>query len=95
MVSQTKIESLRKFYGGPMTPAEIELLNDMKGLIDVAVRNGLSFASVIGTLSHDVNGLARYGFDMERATKDGFSPKVTGYSQISPDSVGEPEESIE
>jgi len=42
-----------------------------------------------------VNNLARYGFDMERATKDGFAPKVTGYSQITPDSVGEPEESIE
>jgi len=95
MVSQTKIESLKKIYGGPMTPAEIELLNDMKGLIDVAVRNGLSFALVIGTLSHDVNGLARYGFDLDRATADCFLPKVTGYAQVTPESVGEPEESSE
>ncbi len=95
MVSQTKIESLKKFYDGPMTPAEIELLNDMKGLIDVAVRNGLSFALVIGTLSHDVNGLARYGFDLDKARADAFSPKVTGYAQVTPESVGEPEESSE
>ncbi|MGA2700199.1 MAG: hypothetical protein ABSH35_03780 [Isosphaeraceae bacterium] len=95
MTSDSKIESLKKIYGGPMTPAEIEVLNDIKGFIDVAIRNGLSFALVIGTLGHDVNNLARHGFDMERATKDGFAPKVAGYSQITPDSVGEPEESIE
>ena len=95
MVSQTKIESLKKFYDGPMTPAEIELLNDMKGLIDVAVRNGLSFALVIGTLSHDVNGLARYGFDLDKARADAFSPKVPGYAEVTPESVGEPEESSE
>jgi hypothetical protein len=95
MTSDSKIESLKKIYGGPMTPAEIVVLNDIKGFIDVAIRNGLSFAPVIGTLGHDVNNLARYGFDVERATKVGFAPKVAGYSQITPDSVGEPEESIE
>jgi hypothetical protein len=95
MVSQPNFESLKKIYGGPMTPAEIELLNDMKGLIDVSVRNGLSFALVIGTLGHDVNGLARYGFDLDKATADGFLPKATGFAQVTPESVGEPEESSE
>ena len=57
MISDSKIESLKKIYGGPMTPTEIEVLNDIKGFIDVAIRNGLSFALVIGTLSHDVNNL--------------------------------------
>jgi hypothetical protein len=90
-----QLETLKKIYGGPMTPAEIEVLQDIKGFIDFAIRNGLSFALVIGTLGHDVNNMARYGFDLDRANADAFAPKVTGYSQITIQDVGEPEESPE
>jgi hypothetical protein len=90
-----QLESLKKIYGGPMTPAEIEVLRDIKGFIDFAIRNGLSVALVIGTLGHDVNNLARNGFDLDRANADGFEPKVTGYSQITPQDVDESEESPE
>jgi hypothetical protein len=74
-----------------MTPSEIELLNDLKGFIDVAIRNGLSFGVVVGTLGHDVNGLARYGFDLDKANADSFLPKVTGSARITQESVGEPD----
>ena len=66
----------------------------MKGLIDVAVRNGLSFALVIGTLSHDVNGLRRYGSNWQGNGRL-FSPKTTGYSQVTLRICRRPEESSE
>ena len=91
MSSPSKLESLQKIYGDPMTPAEIEVLRDIEGFINFAIRNGLSFALVIGTLSHDVNKLARYGFDLDQANADGFELKVTGYSHITPEAVGESE----
>lgn len=89
------IEGLRKHWGGPMSDAEIELLRDMQAFIDFAIRNGLSFQSVAINLGHDLNGLYRYGFDLKAAVADAFLPKVTGYSQINADSVGQSEEPVE
>jgi hypothetical protein len=79
---------------GPMSDAEVQLLRDIQGFIDFAIRNGLSFASAMLTLAHDVNGLARYGFDLD-ANRDGFLPRVTGHSRQDIDAVGEPEEPAE
>jgi hypothetical protein len=73
----------------------MEVLRDMQAFIDFAIRNGLSFPFVVANLGHDVNGLARYGFDLETAGADQFKPKVTGYSNIDAGAVGEPEEPIE
>jgi hypothetical protein len=78
-----------------MSGAEIELLRDMQAFMDFAIRNGLSFALVVSTLGHDVNGLARHGLDLETASKEGFGPKVKGYSKIDSSAVGEPEEPVE
>ena len=78
-----------------MASAEMEVLRDMQAFIDFAIRNGLSFASVVANLGHDVNGLARYGFDLETANADHFKAKVAGYSKIDATAVGEPEEPIE
>ena len=89
------LDTLRKRFGGPMTTTEIELLRDMQAFIDFAIRNGLSFAFVVGNLGHDVNGIARYGFDLEAADADGFRAKVAGYSHIDASAVGEPEEPVE
>jgi hypothetical protein len=89
MSSHAKLESLQRIYGGPMTPKEIAVLHDIEGFLDFAIRNGLSFALVIGTLNQDVNNLARYGFDLDQASANGFEPKVTGYSHITPEAVGD------
>jgi len=79
-----------------MTEREVELLRDMQSFLKFCIENGMSFATAIGTLNHDVNGLGRYGlFNLEDALRDGFLPKVTGYSKLTPDSVGEPEENAD
>jgi hypothetical protein len=79
-----------------MTDHEVEFVRDMQGFLEFCIQNGLSFALAMGTLSHDVNGLGRYGlFDLQEALDDGFLPKVKSYSMINADSVGEPEESAD
>ena len=89
-MNSQQIESLRQIYSGPMTASEVDVLRDIQAFIDFAISNGLSFALVVGTLGHDVNNLARFGFDLERATADGFLPMVTGYSRMTPEDIGEP-----
>ena len=92
MIAQP-IEELRRLYGaGPMSDDELELLQDVQAFIEFGIRNGLSFAAVLGRLSHDVNGLSRYGFDLDAARRDAFQPQASGYSQIDEESVGEAEE---
>jgi hypothetical protein len=89
------LKALRERFGGPLSSSEKELLCDMQAFIDFGIRNGLSFASIVANLGHDVNGLLRYGFDLKAAGADAFLPKVKGYSKIDADSVGEPQEPIE
>ena len=45
----------------------------------------------MGYLSHDWNEFARNGFDFEDVVRRGFVPRVTGFSKVDADSVGEPE----
>lgn len=89
------IESIRQVYSGPMSEKEFVLLREIQAFIDFAIRNGLSFGVVMGTLSHDVNGLARYGFSLDEAEKDVFCPKVTRYANVDANAVGEPDEPAE
>jgi len=84
-------EKLKQAYGGPMSEEEVQFFRDMQAFIDFAVRNGLSFLPTMATLSHDLHGLNRWGFDLEEAKRQMFSPRVSGYSQIDSDSFGEPE----
>jgi hypothetical protein len=84
-------ETLRQVYGGPMSEAEMKFLRDLQAFIDFAIRNGLSFHTTMAYLSHDWNEFARYGFDYEAVRSHGFSPRVTGFSEITADAVGEPE----
>ena len=88
------IEALRKTYGGPMSEKEIQVLRDIQGFLDFSIRNGLSFALALGTLRHDVNGLACYGFSLDDA-RDDFIPKTEGYAAVHADSVGTVDESGE
>jgi hypothetical protein len=84
-------ETLRRAYGGPMTEAEIDFLQGIQKFIDFAIRNGLSFRATMAYMSHDWNEFARYGFDFEAVMNQGFSPRVSGFSKIDSDAVGEPE----
>ena len=86
---------LRKTFSGPMSTGEVEILQDMKTFIDFAIRNGLSFPMVVASLGHDVNGLARCGFDLVAMRSTGFTPKVTGYRNTTPDDFDESDEQSE
>jgi len=85
-------ETLRQAYGGPMSESEVAFLRDFQGFIDFAIRNGLSFRATMAYLSHDWNEFARAGFDFEDVTKQGFRPRVTGFSDVTSSAFGEPEE---
>ena len=93
MSTTERVEGLRKRFDGPMSEAEIELLRDFQGVIDFAIRNGLSFALVFSILSHDLNGIVQHGFSLEDAKKSGFLPKAAGWAKLNVDDVGEPDES--
>jgi hypothetical protein len=82
-----------RLVSGPMTEQEVRLLRDFQAFIDFAIRNGLGFARVLGAIGHDVNGIVRYGSSCKEARADGFLPAVSGHSEITTDSVGEPAES--
>jgi hypothetical protein len=84
-------ERLRKPFSGPMTDEEIEFLRDAQAMIEFAIRNGLSFATVVSTLGHDLNEVARNGFDLGTAKQQGFRPKVAGYSKLSEDDFADAE----
>jgi hypothetical protein len=92
MLTKEDVTRLDKVLRGPMTEAEIELLRDIQGLIEFAIRNGLSFAMVMSILGQDLRGIAQHGMDLDEARSYGFLPKVTGYSKYSAQAVGEPEE---
>ena len=92
MLTAENIEELKKRYGGPMTDAEIEFMRDIRGFVEFAMRNGLAFPLVVGTLAHDINEIARLGCSLEDARRSFFKPRVTGYSDYTPEAVGEPPE---
>jgi hypothetical protein len=80
--------------GGPMSDAEIEFLRDVQGLIEFAIRNGLSFRSILFPLMHDIGEIRLHGWDYLAARKDGFYPAVSGFSGLASDSFGESEEDV-
>lgn len=90
--TQKLAERLREHFSGPMTTEEIDLLRDFQGLIEFGIQNGLNFAVIASALGHDINEIAREGFDLTKAKSRGFLPKATGYSKISADDFGETEE---
>lgn len=94
-MSSKWLERMKDAHRGPMSPAELKVLRDMQAFVDFAIRNGLSFPLVMGTLAHDVNGLARYGFDLTASKSDFFLPRVTSYAELGPEDFGEPEEGDE
>jgi len=89
------VDRLRKQFSGPMSQEEVDFLRDVQGFIEFAIRNGLSFGVAIGVPAADINEISRSGFDLRAARASAWLPKVTGYSKVSADSVGEPEEPAE
>ena len=86
------VERLRKPFEGPMSAEDTEFLRDVQAFIEFAIRNGLTFPVVVANLSQDLNNLSREGFDLSAAKANGFRPKVTGYSKITPDDFGDSED---
>ena len=85
-------ETIRERFTGRMSAQEVAFLDDVRGFIDYAVRNGMSFPMVAAVLSPDINETFRFGVDMDAAKAREFRPKVAGYSRITPDSCGQGEE---
>jgi hypothetical protein len=84
-------ERLRKPFSGRMTEEQVEFLRDAQAAIEFAIRNGLSFATIVTALGHDLNEITHEAYDLQRAKSRGFVPKVAGYSKLSPDDFGVPE----
>lgn len=87
-------EHVRKRFSGPMTEEEGDFLRDVQGMIEFAIRNGLSFPMIVAAISHDLNEIARNGFDLNGAKARGFRPKVTGASKLSEEDFGGADEPL-
>ncbi len=85
-------ERLRRPLSGRMTEQQVEFLRDAQAAIDFAIRNGLSFAAIVTAVASDLNEVTREGYDLGKAKARGFVPRVTGYSKLTPDDLGMPDE---
>lgn len=85
----------KRLFKGPMSDEETELLEDISGFVTWAIRNGMSFPQAIATIAHDVNRISQLGFSLEATRREDFQPKVTGYSDVGEDDVGEIPESAD
>ena len=77
------------------SPAEREFLDDLSGLIDFSVRNGISISSLLASLTHDLVELSTYDWSLEKAKADGFLPKVTGWAKLNREPLEEMDEGVE
>ena len=77
-----------------MSDAEVAFLRDFQAFIDYGIRNGLSFQATMMYLAHDWNEFARFGYDFETVMKQGFLPRVAGFSDATSESVGSAEPEI-
>jgi hypothetical protein len=73
-----------------LNPLERAFLEDAKGLIDWATRNGVSFSVVLQVLGHDIGEIARHDFSLEKTITEGFvDPKVSGWAKRNSELIGE------
>jgi len=79
---------------GPLSEAEAGFMRDLQGFVDFAIRNGLSFPSVLSILMHDVGEIFAHGIDLEQAKAAHFLPKVTRWARWNAEPVGEVEEQL-
>lgn len=71
----------------PLAEEEQAFLEDLKGVVDNGIRNGVTLRVIAGFFSHDFHELERNDFDFQAAKRRGFRPKASGYSRINEDSV--------
>lgn len=82
--------------GSPLKPNEEEFLQDIKKMIDFALRNGLGFHFPLEIMSHDIGEIINYHyFDLDEALASGFSPKASGWAKLDEDSFGDIESNVE
>jgi hypothetical protein len=74
--------------GAMMSEEEIAFLRDVQGMIDFAIRNGLTFGAAFNVLLHDLIEIRQEKGDLRQAKARGFVPKVMGYASITPESFG-------
>ena len=77
------------------SPEQRDLLLDFYGLIDFAVRNGVSVLSLLASLTHDLVELSTYGWDLDAAKTDGFRPNAAGWAKLNDEPVSESDEVAE
>ena len=77
-----------------MSSDERDFLLDVDGFLDFVIRNGLTFDTALELLSHDF-GEIRHEGSLKNALDTGFLPKATGWSKVTEDSFGQPEELAE
>lgn len=77
------------------TAEQRELLEDFSGLIEFAVRNGISVLSLLASLIHDLVELSTYGWDLNAAKADCFRPKATGWAKLNREPVADIDETVE
>jgi hypothetical protein len=85
-------DSLKRQWSGPMTEKEVNFLRDFEGLVEFAIRNGLTFPMVMAAIGNDVNEVFRHGLSIDKALASGFRPQTSGYRELTDDSFGESEE---
>jgi hypothetical protein len=85
-------EALQNRWSRMMSEPEVAFLRDVQGFIDYAIRNGMIFASVVGTLLNDLNEITRDGFNYDKALSRGFEPEVSRYAHITSEDFGESDE---
>jgi hypothetical protein len=73
----------------PLSQREREYIQDSLGFIDFVERNGLEFDLAVRTVAHDLLGIMEQG-TVDQALDDCFLPKVAGYREYTPESVGDP-----
>jgi hypothetical protein len=95
--SSVRTATLPDTCAGRMQPsfAERELLEDFSGLIEFAVRNGISMLSLLASLAHDLVELSTYGWNLDTAKADCFRPKATGWAKLNRDPVPDANETLE
>lgn len=72
--------------------SEKAFLRDMDSLVDYAVRNGITFLTLIRPMLHDVSELKGYDWSLEKAAADSFLPAVTGWAERNLQPAGQSEE---
>lgn len=78
-----------------MSALELAFISDLDGFMDFALRNGLTFFTVLSVLLHDLTEIAANEFQLQKATAQGFRPKVDGWAKRNAEPVGESDEVLD